>query len=170
MALYKADQSRTLGQSNLGHSTRCNSAIAYHMEPLDNWINSVLLHTLALRCLAFWEIKWSLYYTGSVVLLVCYTAKQDSSSTRGAKPLLKDFLAMVFCDNFRIWTEGVELSVVHHYTIILESILVSISLFIVSTSIVMRADWIFSITWPLSAHLIFLWVYQGPHIATVDKL
>ena len=35
------------------------------------------------------------------MLLMCYTAKQDSSSTRGAEPLHKDFLALVFCDNFR---------------------------------------------------------------------
>ena len=36
------------------------------------------------------------------MLLVCYTAKQDSSSTGGANSLHKDFLALVFCVIFNI--------------------------------------------------------------------
>ena len=91
------------------------------MEPLDNWINSVLLHTLALRCLAFWEIKWSLYYTESVVLLMCYVLNRIQVLLEEQNHYTKTFwLYGPFVTTLGIWTEGVELSVVHHYTIVID--------------------------------------------------
>ena len=87
---------------------------------MDNWINTVLLHTLALRCLAFWEIKWSLYYAGSVVLLVCYAANRIQVLQRRRRSLHKNYLVPVSSDNFHHFgLKESELDwVVHHYTII----------------------------------------------------
>ena len=66
---YKADQFRAGSQSYLGHSARRNSAIAYYVEPLDNWIQlRTATHFSSQDAWHFWEIKWNLYYTGTVVL------------------------------------------------------------------------------------------------------
>ena len=94
MALYKAVWFRAHHQSILGPARSNNST-------LDNWINIVLLHILALRCLAFWEIKWRLYYTGTAVLLVCYTANRIQILLKRSRSLHKNYLASVPCDIFQ---------------------------------------------------------------------
>ena len=74
---------------------------------LDNWINTVLLHTLALRCLAFWEIKWSLYYTGSVVLLMCYTSNRIQILLKRSRGITQGlFGSSLLWQLSTFWTKG----------------------------------------------------------------